>query len=62
MLLKEHIPMNTKVTFSFDEKDSEGVKKLAEKLDIAQADIFRTAIKLILKMKVADQKALFKRK
>ena len=62
MLLKEHIPMSKKVTFSFDERDAEGVKKLAEKLDIAQADVFRSAIKLILKMKVADQKALFKRK
>ena len=54
--------MDKKVTFSFDEKDAEGVKKLAEKLNISQADVFRTTIKLIFKMKVADQKELFMRK
>ena len=52
--------MRKRVTFEIDEKDAEGIKKLSEKLGTPQAEIFRTGIKLILKMKVADQKTLFK--
>ena len=51
-----------RVTFEIDEKDAESIKKLAEKLDESQAEIFRTGLKLILKMKVAEQTALFKKK
>ena len=54
--------MDKKVTFSLTEQDAEGVKKLADKLSITQVDIFRAGIKLVLKMKVADQKAFFKKK
>ena len=54
--------MGKKVTFAIDEKDAEGIKKLAEKLDVSQVEIFRTGLKLVLKMKVAEQKALFKKK
>ena len=50
--------MDKKVTFSMSASDAEQIKKLAEKLDIAQVEIFRAAIKTLLKMKVADQKAL----
>ena len=53
--------MGKKVTFEIDEKDAESIKKLAEKLSVAQAEVFRTGLKLVLKMKVAEQKALFKK-
>ena len=45
-----------------DEKDVENVKKLAEKFDVPQAVVYRVGVKLILKMKVAEQKALLKKK
>ena len=51
-----------RISFGIDEKDVEGVKKLAEKLGVAQAEIFRTGLKLVFKMKVTEQKALFKKK
>ena len=54
--------MNKKLTLSMTESDGEAVKKLAEKLEIPQVDIYRAAIKLILKMKVADQTALLTKK
>ncbi len=54
--------MKKRVTFEIDESGAEGIKKLAAKLDIPQAEIFRTGVKLILKMKVAEQKTLFKNK
>ena len=54
--------MKKRVTFEIAEKDAESIKKLAEKLDESQAEIFRTGLKLILKMKVAEQTALFKKK
>ena len=53
--------MGKKVTFEIDEQSTEGVKKLAEKLKISQVEIFRTGIKLVLKMKVAEQKAMFQK-
>ena len=54
--------MGKNVTFAIDEKTAEGIKKLAEKLDVSQVEIFRTGLKLVLKMKVTEQKALFKKK
>ena len=54
--------MKKRVTFEIDEKDAESIKKLAEKLDVPQAEIFRTGLNRILKMKVAEQVALFKKK
>ena len=52
--------MAKSVTFSITEKDGADLKKLATKLGMTQADIFRTCIKHVLKMKVAEQKAFFK--
>jgi|SaaInl7_135m_RNA_FD_contig_21_2110196_length_218_multi_7_in_0_out_0_1 hypothetical protein len=54
--------MDKKVTFSMSASDAEQVKKMSEKFDVAQVEIFRTAIKTLLKMKVADQKAMFVKK
>ena len=51
-----------KVSCTFEEKDVESVKTLAEKYDVPQAVLYRAGVKLILKMKVADQKALLKKK
>ena len=47
---------------TIDEKDMESVKKLAEKFDVPQAAVYRAGVKLVLKMKVAEQTALFKKK
>lgn len=58
----EEIAMKKRVTFAIDEKDAEGVKKLAEKLDVSQVEIFRTGLKRVLKLKVTEQKTLFKKK
>ena len=49
--------MGKKVTFEIDENDAEKIKKLAEKLDVSQVEIFRTGLKLVLKMKVTEQEA-----
>ena len=54
--------MKMRVTFEIDGKAAESIKKLAEKLDVPQAEIFRTGVKRILKMKVSEQVALFKKK
>ncbi len=62
MQRKEQRTMRKRVTVEIDEKDADGIKKLAEKLGAAQAEIFRTALKMVLKMKVADQKAMFPKK
>ena len=51
-----------RVTYTFDEKDVENVKKVAEKFDVPQAEVYRVGVKLLLKMKVAEQTALFKKK
>ena len=52
--------MAKSVTFSLSKTDGAALKKLAAKLGMPQADIFRTCIKHVLKMKVAEQKAFFK--
>ena len=54
--------MGKKVTFEIDEKDAEGIKRIAEKLGVSQVEIFRAGLKLVLKMKVTEQKTLFKKK
>ena len=51
-----------RAAFMLDEKDVENVKKLAEKFDVPQAVVYRAAVKLVLKMKVTEQKKLFKKK
>ena len=59
---REQIAVKKRITFEIDEKDAEGVKRLAEKLGVPQAEVFRAGVRLVLKMKVAEQKVLFKKK
>ena len=54
--------MKNQITFQVDEKAAEEIRKLAQKLDISLSEICRAGVNLILKMKVADQKALLKKK
>ena len=59
---EEQMAMKKRTTIVIDEKDAESVKKLAERFGVPQTEVFRAGVKLVLKMKVSEQTALFKKK